>query len=1548
MHTPPETPHTNSQLALQWDEASQSAVVETLVREHFAALRQLAFALLNDKTQAAEAAQRAIAAGVRRRAHFQGQTTPRAWLAAFTLQHCRALQRGRALGRGPHNAPQSLPNDDPLVAGALALGKKDRLPVLLRGLLEFSLQETAFALNMRERQAAARLRRARGKLPGGDKDAGGIHRVTRQQLAGYLAASPGEQIRHPLAEHLAGCKICRAHAENVGAFDRRLHTALCTRWPSSPLAPPEIEQICQSIRQQLAEQQPKTRLRIKAELLWIGALALVVFAAMTWFNQSKNATDGTPLFGPKPTLELHLPTPIEAAAPINTVSSEAIQNTTSPNLYSILPRISENGRFVVFMSTLNSLVPYNTNQNPDIFVYDQQTGETERVSVSSTGEEANGFSFTADISGDGRWVVFASSADNLTPDIPGECPASPWLNCTNIFLHDRATGTTGRINQPLPGAQIDGLSLLPVMSANGRWIAYWSNASALVEDDIHQCHGENGLENCLDIFVYDRETEETERIAVGRAMYYAQGLPGITISDDGRWALLTVTEADQLSNELEMTQPVEAYAYDRHSSEFRPLNVASDGAPGNAPSYIADIAADSGTVIFMSEASNLVPGDTNGLTDVFVHDLTTGATERVSVTSEGEEADGTSGLWGGWVSNNDLSLSADGRYAVFMSSAQNLRTTLTRRCLNAFDFDECYEIFVRDRVTGETTQVLFPDQLSPAYVYKYFLSDPNISDDGLWLTFVVETFQCPRGNYCADIFLYNMQTGETRQISIPAEAEHTQGFQWSLLDEFQASTDRVNDLAFSPDGKLLATGGADKRVQLWTPDERNLNYELQAHDEVIAAVAFAQDSAEGSNLLASGTTNGTVYIWRVSPEQGELLYLLEDHPGPVSSLAFSPPAPARGDAPQYLAVGASRGTWLWEVQGETLVRAGMFPGSRVGGVALSPDGALLAATQGDGTVWVHSLPDGEVALRMGGHQGEALSAAFSPDGRYLASGGKDGTVNLWEVRALPDGGYQASILFRVQHGDWVKALAFSPDGAILATGGFDSNIHLWNTADGRLLLTPQQEGSNQVLALAFSPDGRTLAGSVAYSGVRLWRVGEGPEADNTAEEALVEIPEEPEVLHFFTRMEADILELETEYLPYISPTITSPSPEYTVLYEAAEDFGAMVEAPTWLPPGYHFVRAYFNAIPGSHRLLLTFEYTRDVPGAAPDMIFVYQLPYSGDLYRPYGLIGATTVVEQAYVGTPLAEYVRGTWAFSTGYEEISGTQTNTTHIQRWVFDSPVQTLLWGKSDMRYSVRYEPSSKTRTHLTMEDLIAVGESMEELDYVPRVEPILFDYIVEEGDTCTWIATIFNTTIGTLLHYNEALEDCDTIFIGQTLKIPLPKERTFFADADLNCDAAPEHIRFIPTPGIVHLNPQPVNIPTDEPLALGVVVDTLSSLGLYHLVWTYSVADNGADLFRAPQLLSLGECREFLVTTSFKFGSSPQTLKIFSWNGETMEQVLSASGAAVTAAVTEDARLSIAVLNPSGEGCTLTTTNYAWDGAAFVEGEQTVEDGVGCEGE
>jgi Tol biopolymer transport system component len=268
--------------------------------------------------------------------------------------------------------------------------------------------------------------------------------------------------------------------------------------------------------------------------------------------------------------------------------------------------ISGNGRHVVFTSSASNLVPGDTNGLEDVFVRDRRAATLTRVSVSTSGGQANGASTFATLSAVGRHVAFTSSASNL---VPGDTNG-----LEDVFVHDRDTPTTTRVSVSTAGTQGDGASFRPALSSDGRYVAFTSDATNLVAGDT------NGLD---DVFVHDRNTRTTSRISVSSGGVQANDSSAlyaalVALSADGRYVAFTSDASSLVPGDTNGLEDI--LIHDRQTRATVRVSLGTAQSQGNDASYRPFLSADGNFVLYTSDASNLVTGDTNGSADVFVHD----------------------------------------------------------------------------------------------------------------------------------------------------------------------------------------------------------------------------------------------------------------------------------------------------------------------------------------------------------------------------------------------------------------------------------------------------------------------------------------------------------------------------------------------------------------------------------------------------------------------------------------------------------------------------------------------------------------------------------------------------------------------------------------------------------------------------------------------------------------------------------------------------------------------------------------------------------------
>ena len=314
---------------------------------------------------------------------------------------------------------------------------------------------------------------------------------------------------------------------------------------------------------------------------------------------------------------------------------------------SFQPAISADGRFVCFTSYATNLVPGDTNGQADIFLRDRDRRTTIRVNVATSGEQANDLTFDCAISADGRYIAFDSIASNL---VPGDTNRD-----YDIFVHDRVEARTRRVNLGPHGIEAEGgYSISPAISANGRWIAFQSSARNLVPDPIGR--GAN-------IYVHDVATGTTllaSRGVDGRAIDVGTSFPAI--SADGRYVAFDANSTNLVRGDSNGADDV--FVFNTKTLRTTRVSVGSHGRQANGPSGMPRLSSDGRFVAFQSFASNLVTNDTNGMTDIFVHDRLTGITKRVSVGVAGTQANDESAY--------HFTISPGGKLIAFTSLASNL------------------------------------------------------------------------------------------------------------------------------------------------------------------------------------------------------------------------------------------------------------------------------------------------------------------------------------------------------------------------------------------------------------------------------------------------------------------------------------------------------------------------------------------------------------------------------------------------------------------------------------------------------------------------------------------------------------------------------------------------------------------------------------------------------------------------------------------------------------------------------------------------------------
>ena len=452
------------------------------------------------------------------------------------------------------------------------------------------------------------------------------------------------------------------------------------------------------------------------------------------------------------------------------------------------PALSADGRFVAFRAVTNRLGP---SLNVGIYLLDRHRLETVRIADALSDRQ----NFSPDepaLSANGRFVAFQTAASNL---VQGDTNDQD-----DVFVYDRLTRKITRISVDSNGNQGTRNSVFPVLSADGRFVAFLSSADNLVPGDT------NGAD---DVFVHDRLKGKTTRVSVDSA-----GTQGNAGTDFGR----------------------------------------------------IGISADARYVAFTSYASNLVPGDTNARRDVFVHDRRSGQTVRVSVDSAGNQGYGPEAMY---PEERDVSISADGRCVAYTSRAATLVTGDTNRAA---------DVLVHDRWTRQTARVSTASDGSQA---RYDSYSPTLSSDGRFVVFLSrdpaldpEVFEpLPRR---LQIYRHDQHTGATRIVSID-----------SLGNRLGTKSDD-RPAALSADGRQVAFSSGSYPT--------NINLREVLIDRSVTADLAVTQAVSPSAFEPLAPVTYTVTTVNHGPNAADEVSLV-DHP-PLLSASVSSATPSQGHCSQ--------------------------------------------------------------------------------------------------------------------------------------------------------------------------------------------------------------------------------------------------------------------------------------------------------------------------------------------------------------------------------------------------------------------------------------------------------------------------------------------------------------------------------------------------------------------------------------------------------------------------------------------------------------------------
>jgi hypothetical protein len=445
------------------------------------------------------------------------------------------------------------------------------------------------------------------------------------------------------------------------------------------------------------------------------------------------------------------------------------------------------------------------------------------VSVSSNGVQGDGWSFSPSLSGDGRLVAFISTAENL---VPGDSN-----DLADIFVYDTQTRITERVSINADGASANGLSYHPQISADGRFVSFTSIASNLVGDDTN---------NFADIFVFDRLTNDIDRVSVGdEGTQSDRWSDWSSISADGRYVVFSSAANNLVYGDT--NQALDVFLHDRLTGQTRRVSVGSDGSQGNkGAGWGAKISADGRFITFSSTAENLVPNDTNQISDVFIHNRVNGKTERISTPSA--PAAGISGFenptlsWNGskaaygaqfsfsdfeepspsiflydrstglssplGINNVMTGVQHRSAQAVLSSEGGHLAFTKAENLAPENEKNRQWEVVLVDLENGDLFSI--PNSQNNNILYSQMIGPPSLSGNGNAVAFsAISELQDPENQSgAAQIYLYTQKTDLPLTHTMSGRITDPAGMpirsaMVSLNSGLQARSDRLGHFSFS-------------------------------------------------------------------------------------------------------------------------------------------------------------------------------------------------------------------------------------------------------------------------------------------------------------------------------------------------------------------------------------------------------------------------------------------------------------------------------------------------------------------------------------------------------------------------------------------------------------------------------------------------------------------------------------------------------------------------------------------------------------------------------
>ncbi len=395
--------------------------------------------------------------------------------------------------------------------------------------------------------------------------------------------------------------------------------------------------------------------------------------------------------------------------------------------------------FVLAGLLLIIVIPLAANSLPEPSL---QIRDMELISVGRDGVQGDSSSYHLSTPDDGRFAAFISTSKNWTAPNPDK---ETWLN---VFVRDRVNDKLSKITYGLGGKATDQDSLDPVVTADGRYISYFSYATNLVPDDTN---GHEWLRQGIDVFMYDMQSKGTKRVSLNSAGLEIDGNSVGMLTPDGR-SVLFVSNGRVITEQSHSEGQSAVYLRDLQTGKVEQI---SKGVNDLYPNGVVDSARgsfDGRYIVYAGEATNLVQGDRNGVRDLFLNDRTTGDTKLFTRDPNGKQANGFS---------NAPQITHDDRYIVFHSLASNLVPGDTNGLLDIFIYDVQNNSISRVNVTENGTQA---NGLS---------KDPSICNTGRFVSYTTEATNLVPGdtNGQRDVIIHDLLTGRNTVATVNESGE---------------------------------------------------------------------------------------------------------------------------------------------------------------------------------------------------------------------------------------------------------------------------------------------------------------------------------------------------------------------------------------------------------------------------------------------------------------------------------------------------------------------------------------------------------------------------------------------------------------------------------------------------------------------------------------------------------------------------------------------------------------------------------------------------------